>query len=831
MCKMREWRVSLRPTFHLLLILFALTGFTGLVIEQCFEKLLTAQVGASTPAAAIVLSAYFLGLTSGALLYPRLRRFARVPLRTYGFLELGVSAWALLLALGYPFLISLFSPLLGWASGHAALLAGLRFVVACCWILPPTMLMGATFPAMVDGLEAARFPEPRRMMTLFYSMNILGAILGAFAGPFFLFPDLGIVLTLVACACIDCGVAGLVLNSLRTHPWLGGSWRGADGGVEAFRWAGARVLLVVGFLSGFVFFSLEVLWAHLIGAVLGNSVYAFAGMLFFVLIGLWLGGFLSTVAFKERKPVSTFVTSLLFVLGSAVLVWQRSQWDKIPNRLIALGSELTSFPAGEALRWSQAALLLLPPSLVLGMVYPTLFRMSAFPIHRRSELASRLSGLNSIGCVLGALVTGFVLIPGLGSERTLSLLAGITLLLGAILAAVYGTNRARIAAACLVVASAVPWLGAKRWNRLALTSGGHVYFQPGQVGPGSRLLFFHEDILGGITTVVQNPVPSDRPGGPPGTLKVLLTNGKFQANDGGERYAQVGFALIPILHTRSAGDALVIGLGSGQSASIVHRYGFRTVTIAEIAPGIVQAARTHFSGINTGVLDRPNTRLVLEDGRNVMLTEDKRYDLITMEITSVWFAGSAALYSKEFYELAKRRLNVGGIFQQWIQIHHIGIDELGSVLATLRSVFPVVSFWVFGGQGILVASAEPQGLVRERLEQYAVDNPWPFMAAATVREPMLLRLLASRLLSPDEMSRLWEKNLFDLNTDQNRLLEYRTPRYNLGRAADPKDNVRFLAEFADFPPHGIQGGWPEWFAPAAQRLTPALFAKVLQLTP
>ncbi len=819
-------RISLRPVYRALLILFTLTGFTGLLIEQCFEKLIATLLGASTPAAAVVLSVYFLGLTSGAFVYPRVRDRHWIPLRTYALLEAGISLWALFLAFAYGYLVVLMAPLLAWVAPHPWLLLFMRFAVACLWILPPTFLMGATFPTIVDALEVCRFPSPRRMITLFYSLNVLGAIVGAFAGPFLLFPNLGIASTLMLSGSVDLGVAGTIAKLLRIRPYLRKSCsdgREALGSASAFTWRGVRILMFIGLFSGLLFFALEVVWTHLIAAVLGNSVYAFASMLFFVLLGLWIGGALATTVFKEDSPVSPFVSSFLLILGSALLALQKGQWDRISNRLIALGGGITSFYAGEALRWSQAALLLLPPSIVLGMVYPTLFRMSAFPVQRRSELASRLSAANSIGCVLGALLCGFVLIPRFGSEITLTLLGATALALGILLSVVYGRRRGRLATVILAGAVSVLWLSVGPWDRLALTSGGHVYFRLAQVGPGTRLLSFHEDTLGGITTVVGLPRPEPKP-----MVKVLLTNGKFQANDAGETLAQTGFALIPILHVRERDQALVIGLGSGQSAQIVHRFGFRNITIAEIAPGIVQAARDHFAHINNAILSQPNTRLVLEDGRNLLLLEAASYNLITMELTSIWFAGASSLYSREFYQLCQKRLRPGGVFQQWIQIHHIGIAELGSALMSLRSVFPYVSFWVFGGQGILVASAQPQKIRPASLNEYARLNPWHATSEES-RDMLLLQLLASRLLAPEGMSRLQATGAFVINTDSNRYLEYRTPLYNLDPAPLAKINMRLLARFTRFPNHTIEGAWPAWFSSYANRLAPPLFREALQL--
>ncbi len=361
-----------------------------------------------------------------------------------------------------------------------------------------------------------------------------------------------------------------------------------------------------------------------------------------------------------------------------------------------------------------------------------------------------------------------------------------------------GWRRAGVVAAGLALVFV--WSNRPAWDRLALTSGGHVYFRPAFVGPATRLLYLQEDTLGGITTVVENP----RSGGP-GFTRTLLSNGKFQASDSGERLAQTGFALVPILHAAGRDDALVIGLGSGQTAEVVSGMGFRRIDVAEIAPGIVEAAGDYFRQVNGSVLEQPNVRVRLEDGRNHLLLSDRTYDLITIELTSVWFAGATSLYSEEFFELTKKRLRPGGVLQQWIQIHHLGMDEIGSIVATMRRVYPHVSFWLVGGQGILVASVEPQRLQPGSLEAAVRTNPWR-EESPQATSGRLVSLLCSRLLSPADVDRFLAARPFRVNTDANRYLEYSTPRYNLDPRPLDAMNMNSLALFARFEGQEVESG-------------------------
>lgn len=208
-------RIPLRTTFAVVGGMFVATGCAGLLAEQCFEKLLVGLAGSSTPAAAIVLSVYFIGLALGALIYGRYRRADWKPLKVYGYLEAGIGAWNVFLLLFYPWMIHLFTPVLMMGADHFWILQSLRFVVACLWIIPPTALMDATFPAVVDALESFRIPKPKRAMARFYKLNLIGAIAGTVVGPYWCFPSWGLHGTLIFMSGLWSEIGSLRLANFR----------------------------------------------------------------------------------------------------------------------------------------------------------------------------------------------------------------------------------------------------------------------------------------------------------------------------------------------------------------------------------------------------------------------------------------------------------------------------------------------------------------------------------------------------------------------------------------------------------------------------------------
>jgi spermidine synthase len=779
----------------ILCALFALSGAAGLLAEQVFEKLLSTLVGASTPASAVVLAVYFMGLTIGGLSYHRFGPRLRARRFAYPVLEVAVAAGCLALAEWFAALVPTFSPWLRAGVDKPLVLALLRGLVAALWILPLTIPMGATFPAITDTADRVAGRAVPRAITALYASNLAGAIVATVLGPLAIFPRIGMQGALVLAAGLDALAAVFALLILARTGAIDG--RAQVHAATTSPPPVSKYLLMLAATTGFLLFALEVTWTHLASAVIGNSVYAFAAMLASVLIGLGAGSAFSAIVFGRRPHVPPWAPGGALLAGAAALAAIHPFWPSVPHAVASLGAQARTFVDAELARFEIAFCVLILPSAAFGLAYPLLFRVPSYPSEARGRVAGALSAVNAIGCAAGSLVTGFLLLPRLGSETTERVLVVLAAAVGAIAVAMTATGRVRGAATagCAAIVATVVLL--PKWDRVKLTSGEHVYFRPQYQVDSIKLLSFHEDTFGGITTVEQLTLGTD-------TARFLFTNGKFQGNDLGEMRAQAAFALAPMLYMSHFDRALVIGLGTGRSADVVRQMGFGSVDIAELAPGIVEAARTAFRHVNHGVLEAPNVTLLLEDGRNVLLLRAASYDLITLEITSVWFAGATNVYSREFYAVAKSRLREGGVLQQWVQLHHTGVTEIASVLLAARAEFRYVSLFYLGGQGIVVASDEPQVVgpgfgarVRAMGPAGLLGLGDPASATAT--------LAASRLLAPEDVDRLASITSAVPNTDGNRFLEYASPRYNFRKDDLLAQNLRALAAIATFPAPQARG--------------------------
>jgi spermidine synthase len=785
-----------------LLVLYGMTGFSGLMAEQALEKYVTLLVGATASASAVIIFTYFLGFAVGGLAaaYGLKRGLVRNPLRAYAGIELATGCACVAFSFAFPTAMALLAPLQDLSTGEFGKYL-VRFASGCILVLPIAGLMGASFPLLAQALDDTDVNAPKRW-SLAYSANLAGAVLASLAAPFLLLPAIGLRggMWLCLAICIVVAIFVQVRGGAASPVRLKRST-----GVNGAKWQLENsYLLAASFLSGVLFFALEVIWIHLVGAVVGGSTYAFSWMLTSVLIGLWAGSWIANRS-KSIRP------SKVFLSCAFALLIQLSAWPIAPALFaIAPAWVAAGFYTRELFRLLIACVLIVPAACSLGLIYPALLKSPQINRAENAWFAGYLSAANSIGCLAGALLSTFVLVNRLGSELSLK---AITLVLGALwlffdLREPKHGFRPRLVTA--VMAVMLIWgTHAVTWNWLYLTSGASMYFgentaawaapSPNRVAPwvSNTLVFRDESIQGGFTTVTVRR--TDSGASLPESGINLFTNGKLQGNDdqtGMVQAQQVGTAVLPSLFTKHFKQALLIGLGTGHGAAVLKQLGFERLDIAELSPGIVRAVNAEFRHTNYGVLDDPTVHCALEDGRNLLLTRtDGPYNLITIGLTTIWFSGATNLYSQEFYQLARQHLADDGVLQQWVQLHRIGPEEIASAIASIRSVFPYVSYWGYDGAGMVLAAnhpLDPQVTQREVLASMLSQHGGLALKDA---QGLMDRILQGRLLSEQAVDRMIRALRPVINTDQNRHLEYATPKYSSSERDWAKYNAEFLKQW------------------------------------
>lgn len=687
--------------FVLLLACFFLSGFAGLLYETAWTRQFAFVFGTSELAVVTVLAAYFGGLTVGATLAARLGVRVRRPVLVYALIELGIAAAALSVPAAIHAATRLHVLLFG---GHVALPAagGLTtalFYLICSFaiLLVPTALMGATLPLLAGYCVHSDEQVGRRVGWL-YAINTLGAVAGTLCTAFLLLPAMGLSGTVWVGVLVNAlvFVGAVLLSRALTASRLYAPVAVSE---DATIRPDGRLILPLILISGAVSFTYEVLWTRLLGHILGGSVYAFATMLASFLLGIALGS--AIAARKTRSPPQAACAFGWVQIGTASLTLIAFM---AVNRLPALAGWLgAGATSGLAANVVIAALVLLPGAIFIGATFPLAVRVLARGGADAGPASGRVYAWNTVGAIIGAIGTGFVVLPALEYGGTLTAAAAVNLALAAVVGfaaslrageAPAASRRVGLTAVCGFVVLALVRPG-EPWSVLrssALTSSGQ--------NASGKIVYYG---VGRSATVL---LTDD------GILWSLRTNGLQEAKvlrPDTVSYSQNWRWLtgLPVIARPDARKMLVIGLGGGNSLEAVPD-SVTSIDVIEIEPDVLAANRCIADLRADDPLSDPRVRVCLNDARAALQLTSARYDIIVSQPSHPWTAGASHLYTREFFALLRDHLTPEGAFVQWMGLGFVNESLLKSLIATLGDVFAHVRVYRPVGKMVLfLASATP----------------------------------------------------------------------------------------------------------------------------
>jgi len=731
--------------------LFFVSGVCSLVYQISWVRMLVPTFGMSVFAVSTVLTAFMAGLALGSAWFGRIVDRRGRALRIYALLEFGIG----LFALAFPLLLGgmdEFYGLLHRASGgsrYAFFL--LRFLLVFGVLLVPTTLMGATLPVL-SKWAVRRFSRVGWNVGRLYAVNTFGASVGCVLAAFVLMEHLGVRGTSYVAA------AGNLLIAVVSFSV---SWRFPDAdpaAAERTRPAEssqvprsplpryATRFVFWGFCaSGFAALGYEVVWTRLLSVILRlTTTQSLSIILVVFLFGLSAGGIVGAwLADRWRHPLAAFgVVELLlglFGLGSI------AAFGTIPRILEALGP-LASWQ-GHMLRLLVASFaVMLVPTCLMGVLFPIAARIHALELRNLGRRIGNIYAINTAGAIFGAFVTGFVLIPILGTQGTIQALAGINVVLGAGALLLDPVGRRRSAPALALVVPAIlllAWVPSSSFLVGLFSSG------------AGEVVYYDEDTAGTVT------VEEYRDG-----LRVLRVNGAGEVPT--DRDSLRTFRLLgnlPMVLHPDPEDVLVVAFGGGITLAAAEMHHPRRLEVVELVPGVVDAAPL-FSAHNNSVhtrLGSEKLQLIEDDGRNHLLRSDRRYDVIIVDSTHPGTSDSWVLYTEEFYRLCRRRLKPGGVIAPWLPIHGLTAEDYRTIVRTFRLVFPHSSIWLTPGYSVLLGSIDPLEIdyrrverrlgdarIRRSLAGVDLEDPASFLSSLALDEQAVFRYIEEGVINTDD---------------------------------------------------------------------------------
>jgi len=715
---------ALNTPFLLAAGFLVLSGVASLTYQVTWVRLLGLSMGSTSASISTVLAAFFLGMALGSYLAERITRNRIHNFTPYIVLELliGLGGLALLpILLNLDVLMAQF-PVLGTE-------LGLKFALAMVLLSIPTICMGATFPVMASILIRRQHEVGMRVSQL-YSLNTVGAVLGAALSGFVFIPTWGLDGSIYVAFSLNMVIVCLALYfnkrwalpPLELHPHETNSSTAAPDEQAPLR---TRALLVL-FATGLVSIATQVGWTKYLAIFTGTTIYGFAAILTVFLSGIAAGSWAIKSHLERIRSPQLWMAAGLLLLGIS-LILTRVGLSAIPVIYGATNHLDVPTPVLFGVKYSFVFALLFVPTFLFGALFPLNLKLYCGNLAGVRARIGKAYAINTVASIFGALLAGFWFIPEYGTDKMLTVMAVIILItpflfLPAINGLLPRIGLVAAAGIAFFAASVLPHLSYKE----LISSVDYRYDSDVQKGQKARFLFLKEGKAGVISMVTYD-----------GIYAKLQNNGLNESvinmkDPTKARLAETLLGVLPYVLQENPKSAFVVGFGGGITTRTLTLTDLKSIRVVELEPAVVDAGRA-IAGGEIPALQDPRVRINFNDARNTLLVENNTYDIIAAQPSHPWLAGASNVFTREFWTIAKSRLNDQGIFSQWVNLFNMDATTLRSIFKAFYEVFPYgIAFSdLDSGDFILLGSKHPIEFDYERI-QNVLNQP---KIKATLQHP------------------------------------------------------------------------------------------------
>lgn len=786
-------------------LLFICSGITSLVYETLWIRVLSLGIGSTSSSMSMVLSIFFFGLSLGSYFSGKWVGKIKNPLRLYGLIEgfIGIYSLVLIYCLLNFGKILAFLPV---GSSFSWLAFSVKFLLVFIFLILPTTCMGATLPLLVKILSSQKFGVGKNVGFL-YTINTLGAVIGAFITGYLLIPGMGVLWSNHLMVVVNLIILGCCW-------WMGGTMPVAAASSEAVEakpsyrtnsgLSSSSILIACGFI-GFSSIGTEVIWSKYLGIFFGTNIFGLSLILSIFLFGIAAGSyvlslFIDRVADKKRLFLVLIAASVAAMVLSSQLL-----------NLVPIAANVIAYYVGVnflAIKSLLAAFVLIAPTSLFGALLPLAINLLTDSNENAPAVTGKAYAINTWGAILGSACSGLWMIPQLGSGDTLRLLL-LLMVVTFTLVAIDGTKKkSRLALGLLgsvaltVFAAATPTISFKNIVR----SAAYTYVAPNSSFQQVMAYFTkdYEDIAflyEGKTAVISLHHESDGERGGSLSRFRLKTNGLNESYYDLENLEQLPkfeglLGILPYAFHPDPRSVFVVGYGGGFTVDLLSDLRLERVHVAELETGILRAADFIHRQKNP-ILKRQNVDLEIEDARFVLNSgRSGPYDLMVSQPSHSWLSGVANLFTREFFEIVRSNLKPGGIYSQWLNLYNMDEDSLKSILKTFYTVFEHGAVFTDRTEGelIMLGSMSPLKLNVAKIEELSALEKWQGRLAE-IPFSSKYDLISNYLMSRETALRATENS--PLNTDLNAHAEVRQSSRFYSSLSQRETVQPFLIELFD----------------------------------
>jgi spermidine synthase len=734
-----------RLSAHLVVFL---TGFTFLLYEVSWNRLLALVLGATVTASTIVLATFMAGFGTGAFFWGKLANKKNAVGPLLGVLLGGIGIFS---GINYVVLTRVVPGIYANLTSGGTGLGQVEFLVfflASVLLFIPAFFMGGVFP-LVSKLAVESNEGMAATLGRLYAVETLGSTLGGLLTGFVLLGTLGQLGTIMAAAVVNLLLAVWVAVNPAFRSIESGIEQSAKPGVEAAKAnPHQRPALLGAFICGLSILSLQVLWMRMFRIYLTNTSYTFALVSSVAIMGLFAGSaFFGRRRQGDNDPAwSMFkvVLGVLLTTGLGLLILLN-----LPEMLMFPFAKVMGSPVARALvlPFVAALLIIFPPSFFSGYAFPLACRMYAGGAGNVSRDVGLVLMVNTLGSALGPVAAAFILLPWLGATMSVLLVMAF------------------LGAAALAILRWRGNIGSKEYYRNFLYAGVTallllVVFSPDwRILPPSfsrfdREIIYYQESVEGTLAVGRDTETRAR-------SKYTYVNNSAvigSSYDAVKVVKMVGH--FPFLLGLDCRDVLVIGFGIGVTTSAIASHSeVQSIECVELVPGLREAAK-YYRDLNHGIVDDPRLEIIPGDGRHYLQTTPRKYDLISCDPTHP-ILGSGSLYTSDYFRQCRDHLNPGGMVSQYLPLHKLRTEEFLGIIKTFESVFPHSTVWLGHYHAVLLGGLEPleidfadwsANVEKLGKDEHFYVNAYHLAATLMLDGPAIAELGAQSAINTDDLS-------------------------------------------------------------------------------
>lgn len=661
-----------------------LAGFCFLILEVCWFRIMSLTGGTTITASTLVVSSFMLGLGLGAMACSRISKMTTKPLKTLGIILLLLSIY------------SLFSQSLFFAfsslSKHSNVL---NFFTSFILLFIPSFCMGALIPSLTKAAVKDK-NSVNKGIGLIYSLETAGSTIGSLISSFILIRFLGQSLTIIL-ASIILFILSLILIFIRQEPQSvnesiekklnNNDNKANDKNCTINR----RIAIISVFLTGLVISAFQIIWLRFFKTYMVNTSYTFSLIAAMVIVGLFIGSRIFTTKYSTKQPKASTILVLFFwmfislVIG-LILLMNIHKWLLLPlGKLNAIhGVRIYLIP------FIVSLLVIIPPTIFSGLIFPI-----ASSVYNHKDSDNNYTNINkdmgiimfsnSLGSSIGAIIAAFLLMPTLGSGKAIIFLMLLILIVILIISFRYKLSKwikPVIGTSAIIVL-------------IALITNPKLYILPPSFLISNKKIVYYKEYTEGVLVVGESYEGHNQ------VLSSYINNSEVIGSnyDAVKVVKMIGH--LPFMLGLECENALIVGFGMGVTTSAVaYHPEVKKIDCVELVPGLKETSH-YYSGLNNSIEKDPRLNIMKGDGRHFLSKTTKKYDLISSDPTHP-LLGSGNLYTKEYFELCKSKLNNNGMVSQYLPLHKLRKEDLLGIIKTFNDVFPNSTVWMGNYHAILV---------------------------------------------------------------------------------------------------------------------------------